>query len=59
MKPDHDHADPCRKCRTVHRRSEMVMATKVLRQSTARGYFCQVCAQSRIELEAKLKGIRR
>lgn len=52
---DMDHADPCRKCYGVFRRSEMVRAAKVKHVSNARGYYCQTCARSIIELEQLLK----
>ena len=38
------HAEPCRRCGSVDRRSEMIAAAKVNGNPRARGWFCHWCA---------------
>jgi hypothetical protein len=38
------HADPCRGCKDIFLRSEMLPARLVLNDPSKRGWFCTTCA---------------
>ena len=44
---DEYHADPCRGCRQIEKRSTMTSAAKVLSKPGARGWFCSSCVARR------------
>ena len=56
--PDAAHADPCRSCGHICRRSEMVKAARVLKRQNARGWYCKACANRTMNLAGLLAGIR-
>jgi hypothetical protein len=41
------HADPCRGCKDIFLRSEMLLARLVLNDPSKRGWFCTTCAASK------------
>ena len=53
-----EHADSCRKCGQVVRRSDMMPARKVLGRQNARGWFCQFCGLRQMDLDKWLKANR-
>ena len=43
---DRDHAESCRRCGAIYRRSDMIRAAKVNGNPKARGFFCHFCASN-------------
>ena len=56
--PDAAHADPCRSCGHICRRSEMIKAARVLKRQNARGWYCKACAGRVARLETLLTGMK-